>query len=79
MLRVQSPSLTPSPPHPTFKDIHGIFLASGPGLRPGTRLAQLRSIDVYPFLATLLNLQPHGDVTGSMTAFESALIAPVLP
>jgi len=64
---------------PTFKDMHGIFMASGPGLRPGTRLDQVRSIDVYPFLATLLGLQPHEDVVGTITAFESALLAPALP
>ena len=64
---------------PTFKDMHGIFMASGPGLRPGTRLDQVRSIDVYPFLATLLGLQPHEDVAGTITAFESALSAPALP
>lgn len=64
---------------PTLTDMYGLFMASGPGLRPGTRLDQVRSIDVYPFLTTLLGLQPHGDVTGSMTTFESALAAPTRP
>ena len=64
---------------PTLNDMHGIFMASGPDLRPGTILEQVRSIDVYPFLTTLLGLQPHGEVTGSMTPFEPAFAATALP
>ncbi len=63
---------------PTLQSMHGIFMASGPGLRPNTRLGQVRSIDVYPFLTTLLGLQPHKDIAGTIATFESVLTAPAL-
>jgi len=54
-------------------------MASGPGLRPGTVLPEVHSIDVYPFLSTLLGLEAHQAVSGDVAVFESALTSPNLP
>ena len=63
----------------TSKNMHGVFLASGPRLRPGTVLPEVQRIDVYPFLATLLDLEAHQAVSGDVSVFESAMTSPNLP
>jgi hypothetical protein len=37
-------------------DLDGIFIASGYGVKPGAKLAQVRSIDVAPTVAKLLGV-----------------------
>ena len=58
---------------PRHPDMHGIFLASGPDIRPGQRIGSVDSVDLYPFLARLLRLAPNPDVDGGLAA-----LAPVL-
>ena len=58
---------------PRHPDMHGIFLAAGPEIRPGRRIGAFESVHVYPFLARLLRLAPNPDVDG-----DSAVLAPVL-
>ena len=58
---------------PRHPDMHGIFLASGPEIRPGQRIGPIESVDLYPFLAGLLRLAPNPDVDG-----DPAVLAPVL-
>jgi predicted AlkP superfamily pyrophosphatase or phosphodiesterase len=41
------------------EDMLGLFVARGPGLRPGLRVPVLRNIDVYPLLMALLRLPPR--------------------
>jgi hypothetical protein len=82
MVRSTSNATVPAGMHgwdPTSKNMHGVFMASGPGLRPGTVLPEVHSIDVYPFLATLLDLEAHQAVSGDVAVFESALTSPNLP
>ena len=82
MVRSTSNATVPAGMHgwdPTSKNMHGLFIASGPGLRPGTVLPEVHSVDVYPFLATLLGLEVHQAVSGDVTTFESALTSPDLP
>ena len=55
--------------------MHGIFLAAGPGIVPGTRLTAVESVDVYPLLVHLLGLTPPADVDGSLDALVGLLDA----
>ena len=69
----------PSPPagmhgwDPRHPDMHGIFIAAGPDIRPGRRIGAFDSVHVYPFLARLLRLAPNPDIDG-----DPAVLAPVL-
>jgi predicted AlkP superfamily pyrophosphatase or phosphodiesterase len=58
---------------PRHPDMHGIFLASGPEIRPGQRIGPIESVHLYPFLSRLLRLAPNPDVDG-----DPAVLAPVL-
>lgn len=45
---------------PRAPEMHGIFLAVGPGIQPGRRLPAFESVHIYPWLAALLKLDvPH--------------------
>ena len=44
-------------------DLHATFVAWGRGIKPGTRLGEIRNVDVAPTIARLLDLQipnPNG-------------------
>ena len=58
---------------PTLPEMHGIFLAAGPGIAPGTALPAVNAVDVYPLVAHLLGLTPPSDVAGDLAAFAPAL------
>ena len=69
---------SPPPPgmhgwDPRHSHMHGIFLASGPDIRPGRRIGPIESVHLYPFFARLLRLAPNPDVDG-----DPAVLAPVL-
>lgn len=53
-------------------DMHGIFVAAGPRVIPGSRLGAIENVHVYPLLAELLRLRP-APVDGSLTATRSVL------
>jgi len=53
-------------------EMHGIFLASGPRIREGTRLRAFDAVDVYPFLVELVGLEPP-PVDGSLSTLGSLL------
>ena len=61
---------------PSLPEMHGILLAAGPGIAAGVALPAVRAIDVYPLIARLLDLTPHPDVAGDLTALAPALTAP---
>ena len=61
---------------PHLPEMHGILLAAGPGIAEGTALPAVRAIDVYPLIARLLDLTPHPDVAGDLTALAPALTEP---
>ncbi len=58
---------------PSYQEMHGIFLAKGPRIRPGTRIGRIDQVDVYPLMAELLGLVP-ATVDGSIAAFEKAIL-----
>ena len=61
---------------PHLPEMHGILLAAGPGIAPGTTLPPVRAVDVYPLIAQLLDLTPHPDVAGNLAALAPALAQP---
>ncbi len=58
---------------PTLPEMHGIFLAAGPGITAGTVLPAVNAVDVYPLLAHLLGLTPAPDIAGNLAAFAPVL------
>ena len=53
---------------PGFPSMHGIFLAKGPGIDPGNRLPRIEGVDIYPFMARVLGLEPADGVEGDPEA-----------
>jgi predicted AlkP superfamily pyrophosphatase or phosphodiesterase len=48
--------------------MHGIFVASGPGIAPGTTIPRFSNTDIYPWLAQLLGLRPAERIDGRLRA-----------
>ena len=55
-------------------EMHGIFLAVGPGFPAGRVLPPVDVVDVYPLLARLLGLDPAADLDGSPAALADRLL-----
>ena len=53
---------------PAFPSMHGIFLVMGPGIEPGTRLPRIEGVDIYPFMARVLGLDPAYGIEGDPEA-----------
>ena len=51
-------------PAPWRRKLHAIFYAAGPGVRAGSRLGLVRTIDVAPTVARLLGVPPPADAIG---------------
>lgn len=49
---------------PSHSEMHGIFVAMGPGIKQGTTIPAFENIHIYPFLAELLHLTIPEDVDG---------------
>ena len=58
---------------PTLPQMHGIFLAAGPGIASAVTLPAVDAVDVYPLVAHLLGLTPSPEVAGRLDAFAPAL------
>lgn len=43
---------------PRYRELHGLFIASGPALRRGVTVPEFKNIHVYNFLCRLLNIRP---------------------
>jgi ectonucleotide pyrophosphatase/phosphodiesterase family protein 5 len=50
----------------SFIDMHGVFVAAGPGFKSGYRTGSLRNIDVYPLVCKLLGIMPAAGIDGSL-------------
>ena len=64
---------------PTLPEMHGIFLAAGPGIAAGVTLPAVEAVDVYPLVAHLLGLTPPPDIAGDLAAFAPALLPATAP
>lgn len=68
----------PNPPKgmhgwdPAYIDMHGILLAMGPAFSAGTRSPAVRSVDLYPLMAELLDLEP-AEHEGRLATFQPYL------
>lgn len=49
---------------PEFKDMHGVFLASGPRLPKGEKIQPISAVDVYPLMLEILGLPPSASIDG---------------
>lgn len=46
-------------------EMHGIFIAGGPGFKKHYKTGTLWNIDIYPLLCKLLNVEPRENIDGS--------------
>lgn len=58
---------------PAVESMHGIFVASGPGIPAGTTIPRFENVDIYPWLAHLLGLRPAQDVDGDPDRLRAAM------
>lgn len=61
------------PGHP---DMHGIFLAAGPRIEPGSHVPAFENVHVYPFVARLLGIEPAAGIDGRLSVLEGVLREP---
>lgn len=52
------------------KDMHGIFLAEGPGIVSGKTIPSFENIHAYPFLLEMLGLKPPRKVDGRLDVLK---------
>lgn len=57
--------------NPSYSSMHGIFLVKGPGIEPATRLPGIESVDIYPFMARVLGLEPAEGIEGDPGALAA--------
>ncbi len=50
--------------NPAHSEMHGIFVATGPGIKRGATIPAFENIHIYPFLAELLQLNIPPDIDG---------------
>ncbi|HYH79843.1 MAG TPA: ectonucleotide pyrophosphatase/phosphodiesterase [Longimicrobium sp.] len=55
-------------------DMHGVFIAAGGAVRPGSTLGPLENVHVYPFIAHLLGLRPAAGIDGNLEATRPILL-----
>ena len=58
---------------PADPAMHGIFLAAGPGIREGARIPAFENVNIYPFVAHLLGLDPAVEIDGRLDVLEPVL------
>ena len=58
---------------PEHKDMHGMFLASGPRLPEGKRIPAINAVDVYPLLMEILEIPLVASIDG-----DSSMLADLL-
>jgi predicted AlkP superfamily pyrophosphatase or phosphodiesterase len=54
-----------------YPSMRAAFLAMGPDIRPGALVGEVNNVDVYPFLAEILGIQPAPDLDGRAGAISS--------
>jgi predicted AlkP superfamily pyrophosphatase or phosphodiesterase len=58
---------------PALPEMHGIFIAAGPGVKPAGTIPSFENVNVYPFVARLLRLDHVPRVDG-----DARMLAPLL-
>ena len=59
---------------PEFRDMHGIFLASGPGIPHGVQIPPIEVVDVYPLLMKILGLPVTTSIDGNLSLLPPLLV-----
>jgi predicted AlkP superfamily pyrophosphatase or phosphodiesterase len=59
---------------PSFKDMHGIFLAAGPRLPKGKTIATVSNLDIYPMMMEILGLPPTTRIDGNPSTLTDLLM-----
>jgi predicted AlkP superfamily pyrophosphatase or phosphodiesterase len=60
---------------PIFNDMHGIFYAEGPNVKPQSKINSFRNIHLYPFIADMLNLDyDTSAIDGERRVLEKVLV-----
>jgi predicted AlkP superfamily pyrophosphatase or phosphodiesterase len=55
---------------PALPSMKALFLVTGPGIRAGASIPEVRNVDVYPFLTELLGLTAAKDIDGQPGAIS---------
>jgi len=55
-----------------FKTMQAIFYAAGPNVQPGVQLQPFENVNVFPFIARILGLQPPPGLDGDASVLASA-------
>jgi predicted AlkP superfamily pyrophosphatase or phosphodiesterase len=58
---------------PELPDMQGIFLAAGPQVKPAGVIPALENVNVYPFLAAILRLNPAAGLDGHLEVLQPVL------
>ena len=58
---------------PETQEMGGIFYAEGPDFRAGSKLEEVRAIDVTPLICHLLGITASEDFDGSAAAFTAVM------
>ena len=58
---------------PSFKDMHGIFLAAGPRLPMGETIGTIDNIDIYPLMMEILEIPLTAPIDGDPSTLTELL------
>ncbi len=56
-----------------FKEMHGVFMATGPAFRENAKLPTVDMVHIYPLILEVLGLRLLTSVDGKLSAMKSAL------
>jgi predicted AlkP superfamily pyrophosphatase or phosphodiesterase len=60
---------------PALESMHGIFVASGPGIAGGARIPRFENVHIYPWLVHLLGLRPAAPLDGDAERLRALIEA----
>ncbi|MEK6450294.1 MULTISPECIES: alkaline phosphatase family protein [unclassified Myroides] len=58
----------------TVKEMHAIFIASGPQIKKGEKIATFENVDVYPLIAKILGLDITEEIDGTTKVADQVLV-----
>lgn len=56
---------------PALRQMHSVLVLHGPGFEAGGRIPSVRSVDLYPLMAYLLDLEPAPEQEGSLAPWSA--------
>ena len=62
---------------PTIKDMHGIFMASGPSFKRGYKVKSMTNTNVYPIICKIHGLTPY-ELDGVQNDWDIELISRIM-